>query len=61
MIIEVNMAIKIEAPEEHAKRILSGDTSAFLSTIYTPNEKRGKWWVEGNSVIKDSGKTIAVK
>ena len=56
MIIEVSLAIKIDAPEEHAQKILDGDASALLATIYTPNDKSGKWWVEGDTIIRSTNK-----
>ncbi len=62
MKINVLVDCILDVPEEHAKRILEGDQTAFLETMYTPDDgtKRGKWWIEGVCVVQNSCTTINV-
>lgn len=61
MKISVNLSIIVDAPEAHANEILDGDMTALLSTIYAPSDSNGKWWVQGESTVKDNGMKIVIK
>jgi hypothetical protein len=62
MQVKANLSVILEVPEERVEEILKGNISAFLGTIYTPDEntERGKWWVEGECIV-ENGKKIIVK
>lgn len=62
MKIDMTITCVLDVPEEQAERILDGDKTAFLSTMYTPDEgeKRGKWWIEGECVVINTKQVINV-
>lgn len=54
--IKANISIVLEVPDERAEEIFKGNVTAFLGTLYTPSDERGKWWVDGECVVENGTK-----
>ena len=56
--VKVNLSVVLEVSDDRAEEILKGNITSLLGTIYTPDEntERGKWWVEGESVVENGTK-----
>jgi len=61
MKIWMRLGITLDVPEDKAKRILEGDKTALLTTVYTSG-KEALWYADGESYIPaDGNKDINLK
>lgn len=56
MKIWARLGVMLDVPEEQAQRILNGDKTALLMTMYTTEELNNVgWYLEGESYIPVEG------
>ena len=51
MKIWMRLGVSFHVPDDIGTKILAGDTTTLLNTLYSPGQDTGRWCVDGDSYI----------